>query len=103
MPSSRFTSTGQSEGLLAACGDSPDAGTDWPVLIIHRLEDRGEMAYVIRNIGSSFNDRTIEGLVEQLNQYDQQGWDFHSVFMVQHRSCLGLAKVNTYLAVFKQR
>ena len=61
------------------------------------------MAYTIQNIGSAFNDRTIEALTQRLNQNESAGWDFHSVFMVQHRTCLGLSSSNTYLAVFKSR
>lgn len=61
------------------------------------------MAYHIEKIGSAFNDKAINGLVSRLNANEQQGWDFHSVMMIEHRTCLGLVKTNSYLAIFKQR
>ncbi|MCU1588988.1 MAG: hypothetical protein JWP11_244 [Frankiales bacterium] len=59
------------------------------------------MAYHIQNIGSAFNDKAIAGLVNKLNANEQQGWNFHSVMMIEHRTCLGLVKTNSYLAIFK--
>jgi hypothetical protein len=61
------------------------------------------VAYTIQNIGSTFDNKAIEGLAQRLTQNEANGWEFHSVFMVQHRTCLGLVKANTYLAVFKTR
>jgi len=72
------------------------------VWTIHEQE-RIIVAYSIQNIGSVFNDRSIETLTQKLNQNEAAGWEFHSVFMVQHRTCLGLSSSNTYLAVFKTR
>jgi hypothetical protein len=61
------------------------------------------MPYRIENIGSAFNDRAIAALTQRLNTNEANGWEFHSVFMIEHRTCLGLQKTNSYLAVFKQR
>lgn len=59
------------------------------------------MAYKIENLGAAFNDRAIKDLERRLNANEATGWEFHSVFMIQHKTCLGLSTANTYLAVFK--
>lgn len=61
------------------------------------------MAYRIENLGAAFNDKAIKALEERLNANDASGWEFHSVFMIQHKTCLGLSTTNTYLAVYKSR
>jgi hypothetical protein len=61
------------------------------------------MAYKIENLGAAFNDKAIKGLEDRLNANESGGWDYHSVFMIQHKTCLGLSTANTYLAVFKSR
>jgi hypothetical protein len=60
------------------------------------------MPYRIENIGSAFDNKAIEALSQRLNQSESAGWEFHSVFMIQHKTCLGLSSANTYLAVFKK-
>jgi hypothetical protein len=59
------------------------------------------VAYRIENIGSAFDNKGIEALTQRLNQNESAGWKFHSVFMIQHKTCLGLSSANTYLAVFQ--
>lgn len=59
------------------------------------------MPYKIENIGSQFDNKAIASLEEKLNAHEQSGWKFHSVFMIQHKTCLGLASTNTYLGVFE--
>jgi hypothetical protein len=61
------------------------------------------MGYRIENLGASFNDKAIEALVARFNANQEQGWDFHSVFMIEHKTCFGLSSTNSYLAVFKSR
>jgi hypothetical protein len=62
---------------------------------------RGSLVpYRIENLGAAFNDRAIAALSQKLNAFEGEGWNFDSVFMIQHKTCLGLSTTNSYLAVF---
>ena len=62
------------------------------------------MAYQIVNVGRVFTDKGREALTQQLNQYEQQGWEFHSVFAVNERTgCMGQNAAETIYMVFKSR
>jgi len=57
--------------------------------------------YRIVNIGASFSGKDQKRLEELVNDYGEQGWRFHSVFTVESRGCLGLAKSTTNFMVLE--
>jgi hypothetical protein len=62
------------------------------------------LAYQIVSIGRVFDNKSREGLIAQLNQFEQQGWEFHSVFGVSERSgCMGQNSAETLYMVLKSR
>jgi Domain of unknown function (DUF4177) len=60
------------------------------------------MKYRVETIGAAFNDKGIAALSDMLTSRSSDGWEFHSVFSVEKRGCLGAAEGTTYLAVFKR-
>lgn len=60
------------------------------------------MLYHVESIGSSFSDKDIDRLSKQLTSRGGEGWEFHSVFSIQKRGCLGSNEGTTYLAVYKK-
>ncbi len=74
-----------------------------PAMAVPTIRKDSDMTYHIENIGSTFNDKAIAGLTSRLNANEQNGWDFHSVMMIEHRTCLGLVKTSSYLAIYRQR
>ncbi len=62
------------------------------------------MPYHIVNVGRVFTDKTRDNLTQQLNQFEQQGWEFHSVFAVTERTgCMGTNTAETLYMVLKSR
>lgn len=62
------------------------------------------MAYQIVSIGRVFTDKTREALSQQLNGYEQQGWEFHSVFGVTERTgCMGNSTSENLYMVLQSR
>ena len=60
------------------------------------------MKYKIESIGAAFNDRAIKSLSERLSNQSGQGWEFHSVFSVEKKGCLGFNQGTTYLAIYRK-
>jgi hypothetical protein len=62
------------------------------------------LPYQIINVGRVFTEKTRESLTQNLNAYEQQGWEFHSVFAVTERTgCLGTNTAETLYMVLKAR
>jgi len=62
------------------------------------------LPYQIISIGRVFNDKTRTQLTETMNQYEQEGWRFHSVFAVGEQSgCLGQNTVETLYMVLESK
>lgn len=60
------------------------------------------MQYRVESIGASFSDKDIDRLSNLLTSRSGEGWEFHSVFSIQKRGCLGSNEGTTYLAVYKK-
>jgi hypothetical protein len=51
-----------------------------------------------------FNDKSRAALIEHLNTYEQQGWEFHSVFGVsEQKGCLGSTTSETLYMVLESK
>lgn len=62
------------------------------------------MRYKIESIGAEFSKGALPKLEEHFSKRDQEGYEFHSVFQVVEKGCLGLGQGKvTYLAVFKRK
>lgn len=62
------------------------------------------MPYQVIPIGKNFNDKSRAGLVQTLNQAEQEGWKFHSVFGVtESKGCLGTTDVETLYMVLETK
>jgi hypothetical protein len=57
--------------------------------------------YQVIPIGKNFNDKSRAGLVQAMNEAEQEGWRFHSVFGVtETKGCLASTTVETlYMAL----
>jgi hypothetical protein len=60
------------------------------------------MKYKVESIGAAFNDKAIAHLAEKLSAQSEQGWEFHSVFSVEKRGCMGSNMGATYLAIYRK-
>jgi hypothetical protein len=59
------------------------------------------MQYKVEQIGASFNNKAISSLEQRFNKYAEQGYKFHSVFMISKPGCLGFGQPTiTYLAIY---
>ncbi len=58
--------------------------------------------YRVKSIGVAFNQKAIDALGVSFTTSSQNGWEFHSVFSIQKKGCLGMNEGTTYLAVFKK-
>lgn len=62
------------------------------------------MPYQVISIGRVFNDKTRAQLIANMNQHEQAGWRFHSVFGVSEQSgCLGQNTTETLYMVLESR
>lgn len=62
------------------------------------------MPYQIVSIGRVFNDKTRAQLIENMNRYEQEGWEFHSVFAVgEQAGCLGQNTTETLYMVLESK
>lgn len=62
------------------------------------------MPYQIVSIGRVFNEKSRTNLIETMNQYEQQGWKFHSVFGVAEQTgCLGQNTTETLYMVMESK
>ncbi|MDX6622699.1 MAG: hypothetical protein QOE75_631 [Solirubrobacterales bacterium] len=62
------------------------------------------MPYQIVSIGRVFNDKTRAQLMENMNQHEQQGWQFHSVFAVSEQTgCMGQTTKETLYMVLESK
>jgi hypothetical protein len=62
------------------------------------------LPYQIVSIGRVFNDKGRAQLTENMNQYEQQGWKFHSVFAVSEQTgCLGQNTQETLYMVLESK
>jgi hypothetical protein len=60
--------------------------------------------YKVISIGRVFNDKTRANLIESMNQFEREGWKFHSVFGVGEQSgCLGQNTVETLYMVLESK
>ena len=58
--------------------------------------------YKIKPIGAAFNQKAIDALGASFTASSQNGWEFHSVFSIEKKGCMGSSEGTTYLAVFKK-
>jgi hypothetical protein len=62
------------------------------------------MPYQVIPIGRNFNDKSRAGLVQAMNESEQNGWRFHSVFGVtETKGCLGSTNVETLYMVLESK
>lgn len=62
------------------------------------------MPYRVISIGRVFNDKTRAELTENMNQFEEQGWRFHSVFGVTEQSgCMGQNTSETLYMVLESK
>jgi hypothetical protein len=62
------------------------------------------LPYQVVPIGRVFNDKSRANLIESLNQYERDGWKFHSVFGVGEQSgCLGQNTTETLYMVLERK
>lgn len=62
------------------------------------------MPYQVIPIGRVFNDKSRANLIESLNQYERDGWKFHSVFGVgEQTGCLGQNTTETLYMVLERK
>ncbi len=62
------------------------------------------MPYQVVSIGRVFNDKTRAQLIANMNNHEQQGWRFHSVFAVsEQRGCLGQNTAETLYMVLESK
>jgi hypothetical protein len=62
------------------------------------------LPYQIVSIGRVFNDKTRAELIENMNQYEQNGWRFHSVFAVgEQAGCLSQNTTETLYMVLESK
>ena len=62
------------------------------------------MPYQVIPIGRVFNDKSRAQLIENLNGYEREGWEFHSVFGVSEQSgCLGQNTTETLYMVLENK
>lgn len=62
------------------------------------------LPYQIVSIGRVFNDKTRAALIENMNQYEQDGWQFHSVFGVgEQAGCMGQNTTETLYMVLESK
>lgn len=62
------------------------------------------MPYQVIPIGRVFDDKSRAALVESLNNYERDGWEFHSVFGVSEKSgCLGQDTKETLYMVMESK
>lgn len=60
------------------------------------------MAYQVVSIGRVFNEKSRQALIDQMNHWENHGWDYHSVFAVSERTgCLGTNTAETLYMVMK--
>ena len=58
--------------------------------------------YKVKSIGAAFNQKAIDALGASFTTSSQNGWEFHSVFSIEKKGCMGTSEGTTYLAVFKK-
>ena len=62
------------------------------------------MPYQVIPIGRVFNDKSRAELISSLNNYEQEGWRFHSVFGVSEQTgCLGQNTSETLYMVLESK
>jgi hypothetical protein len=62
------------------------------------------LPYQVIPIGRVFNDKSRANLIESLNQYERDGWKFHSVFGVgEQTGCLGQNTTETLYMVLERK
>lgn len=62
------------------------------------------MPYQVVSIGRVFNDKARAQLIANMNQHEQQGWRFHSVFAVSEKTgCMGQNTVETLYMVLESK
>jgi predicted RNA-binding protein with PIN domain len=62
------------------------------------------LPYQIVSIGRVFIEKSRTNLIETMNQYEQQGWQFHSVFGVAEQTgCLGQNTTETLYMVMESK
>lgn len=62
------------------------------------------MAYQVVSIGRVFNEKSRQALIDQMNHWENHGWEYHSVFAVSERTgCLGTNTAETLYMVMKYK
>jgi predicted RNA-binding protein with PIN domain len=62
------------------------------------------LPYQVVSIGRVFNDKTRAQLIQRMNEYESQGWKFHSVFAVgEQAGCLGQNTTETLYMVMESK
>jgi len=62
------------------------------------------LPYQVIPIGRVFNDKSRATLIESLDAYERDGWQFHSVFAVSEQSgCLGGSSSETLYMVLESK